>query len=1000
MQAGEKTKTPKNAGRRIAKWIVVLLVVLVVLVVLAVPAIVSSGGFGRYLLSKINSSISGRADFADLSMGWLKGVRVRDLTFQDASAGLSVKVKNIATKPHYSSLLVGDLAFGTTTIDQPRVEIEVKQPSEGSAAVDSGGQAAGVGAAGIAIVTDVVINDGSIRVTDARSQTTELSKINSKIGLRLPPKQSTLVLDTVLVAKGAESNIHAEAKVAPKKQKGNSGWTLEGATGDVQVQISELDLESLEPFLTLVGAEVQAKGRISADLKGELKNGRMANVLGKVTGRNLNIAAPQLKGDSFATSVLDADVKVTRQDDMISIESMKVRTDWANLDAVGTVPTTLTSLDDLLAPESASDLKGAFNCDLAAVASQMPRTLGLKEGTRIVTGSVAGSVQTVAQAGKKQLKANIEIVDLKGIVDGKEASLSSPVRAEMLASKDKAGLAFDHVSLAASFANIRCAGSAEKINYNADVDLEKFQSEFGRFVDLGGYKLAGRATETGEIAISDEKITVAGAAQINALKITSPNDVTVTEPKADISFAVGYDRKDSIVTVQSIRTDATFGRISVTDAVVPLGDNKDKAMDAAVTASNVDLAKLRPFAVIFASFPEKMQLSGIAESQVEITFEKDTYKIVTDKTSIKDFQVTSPGKKPFTQRQVSLAADVELNSARKTYTVKKLDLSSDQIKASFAPAKLTTEGEVSTVVGKASLDYDSQALGLIASDFLPSELKLEGRRTTSVEFAGRYPAGDSGKLLSNMSTSKCTVGFDKAQYRGFNLGRADINAQFEKGLLRIDPFTTTANNGQITLSANADFTGPSPVIRTDQPISVTNLQINETLSHEFKGLLAKFNPVFKDALGVGGSLNFKAEELFVPLDPARTDDIGISGSLSMEQVNFIPTGLLGKLLSPMGLGGRQSVANVHSTRFTVAKGRVQYVDTMQMDLLDKISLFFKGSVGLDEVLNMQVGVPISGQTRWIPLGGTVDKPEVNLGGALQNEIRNTLLDLLGDALKK
>ena len=258
--------TPKNApvrksrARRIVKWSLAGLLLALVVVFLGAPVVASSGGFRKYLLAKINNSVAGHTDFADLSVGWLKGVKVEDLSFDDGTGQVSVKVKKIHTRPHYAKLIGGNLSFGTTTIDEPRVEINLKDkpasaPQPGPVPTE---------AAGIALVTDVVINDGSVKVTDAHARTAELLNINSKIGLRPPGKTSTLELDTTLVAKAGESKIHAAADVTPVKPNKGKGWTLEGATGSLTVKFKDLDLESIEPrsVLRAAATETSKTGRI------------------------------------------------------------------------------------------------------------------------------------------------------------------------------------------------------------------------------------------------------------------------------------------------------------------------------------------------------------------------------------------------------------------------------------------------------------------------------------------------------------------------------------------------------------------------------------------------------------------------------------------------------------------------------------------------------------------------------------------------------------------
>jgi len=1009
MQTKKKTKTTtrKRPARRILKWTLALVVVLLLLILLLVPALISSGSFRRIILAKINDSFDGRADFADLSMGWLKGVKVEDFSFDDNAGLLSVKVKQIATKPHYASIIAGNLSFGQTTIDEPRVEISLKdRPSTATANVPGPQpQPVPIEAAGIALVTDVVVNNGSVKVTDSKARTTELSGINSKIGLRLPGEQSTLDLDMVLVAKGNESKVHADGRITPKKTDSKTGWTLKDSDGDLNIEIDRLDIESLEPFFELAGIDVKAKGNVSANLKSEIRGGQIANLSGKLNGSRLDVTAAQLKGDRLQTTALDADIKLTRKDRMISIDNLQVKADWADLNATGAVPTTLKSLDSILDPNSGSDLKGSFSCDLAAVASQMPATIGLKEGTKITSGRISGSVQTLTQAGTKQIKANADLADLKGTVEGKQVALSQPVRANALVSKDKAGMKFDQLDVSASFANVNCTGATENLKYSAAVDLAKLQSELGQFVDLGGYRMAGNIVQTGQISIDPNRIAASGAAQINNLSIASPNNVTVTEPKADLNFAVEIDKKQNLIAVNSAKVDASFGSISVKDGVVPLNEKAAKPTKLVLNAAGLDLAKLRPFAVMFASFPQDKQLAGIAESQVTLTSEKGAYKIETENTKIRNFELTAPGKKPFRQKEVSLVAAIELNPTEQTYSVKKLNLLSDQIKVTKTSLSQTTKNKKTRLEGELGLEYDWSAVGDVASNFLPQALALQGKRATSINFASEYPADDPNKLLANLRTNKCRLGFDKADYRGLSFGITDVNAQFDSGVLRIDPFTTTASGGQINLGVTADFTGPAPIIQIPRPISIKGVQIDQNLSYEFRGLLGYINPVFKDALGVGGTVDFTVDKLLAPLAPERRNDIQIAGTLAMDNVSLAPTGLLGNIFSAVGLRDRGALAKVYPTKFTVKDGFVRYDDAMRIDI-GGTPIYFKGGVGLDKKLNMRIELPIGGQlgeklggTIALPLTGTIDAPKLDTSKLGETLIQDTFKGLIDGLLK-
>ncbi|MHC4104318.1 MAG: hypothetical protein ACYSR9_05210, partial [Planctomycetota bacterium] len=125
-----KAKPPKKFATKIIKLLLVLVVVMIVLIFICVPAFVSSKKGNRFISGKINNSIDGRIDFAGLSMGWFKGISIAGLSFNDNADKISVLVKQITTKPRYGSILTGNLSFGQTTIDQPKVSVNLNNQLE------------------------------------------------------------------------------------------------------------------------------------------------------------------------------------------------------------------------------------------------------------------------------------------------------------------------------------------------------------------------------------------------------------------------------------------------------------------------------------------------------------------------------------------------------------------------------------------------------------------------------------------------------------------------------------------------------------------------------------------------------------------------------------------------------------------------------------------------------------------------------------------------------
>jgi len=1002
----QKTKPRKKSKKKFLRRALALAVVLIVLVFLFVPMYVSSEKGRTFILAKINNAVEGRTDFADLSMGWLKGIKVADFSFDDKAGRIAVRIKQIATKPHYRKILFGNLSFGETTIDQPRVRINLKAKQPTDAAPVPKSQPEPPKAAALALVSDIVVTDGNLKITDAQARTAEVSRINSKVSLRPPGRQTSFDMDMAVLAKDGESKIHADGRITPAKAK--TGWTLKGTTGDLNVHIDELDIESLAPFFALAGVEVQTKGRVTANLKSEIKDGRIENLAGAAKGKDLDITGPGLKGDRLRTSDLDVDVKLTRKDQALNIDNLKVATDWANVTAKGAVPTTLKSFEEFLEPDSDYDLQGTFDCDLAAVMSQMPATLGLKEGVKISSGRLTGDIQTSTEAGQRQIQGHASLTGLQGTVEGKKVALSQPVNLQTLISSDKTGITFDELNVSASFVEFDCNGTTELLKYHADVDLQKLQSELGQFADLGEYRMAGQLLSDGQVSIKENIISAVGSAEAKNFRLSSKEDISVFEPFADVSFAFDIDRPNDIAVVDTVKAVASFGRVGIKDAILPLNEKAKKPMHLVVEAKGVDLKKLQPFAVMFASFPREMQLAGLAESNISINSEKkDTYRIKTESTKIKNLKLIYPEQKPFDANQVTLAFDAEINSAQKAVNIRELRLDSPQIKIYKARFTKTSEKGITKLQGQADFEYDWEAVGAFAGPYMPPGLRLVGKNKLPVEFSTEYPDGQSEKLFDNLST-KGKLGFEEAHYMGLNFGPTEAQLKIEKGFCVIEPFSTTVNEGQFNFAAEADLKQKSRLLKTPRPMQMMkDIKINNETANK---LLMYVNPIFANCISVEGVANFGCRRLAIPLAETNSSKLETEGTIAIDNLKLRPEGLLGELFSLLGVRDSNVYMTIHPTKFALRDGFLRY-DDMQVDVGDN-PVNFRGVIGLDKSLDMTITLPftLAGRTARIgketvgkrislSLTGTIDRPELDTSKILENQLKDLLREGLDRLLK-
>ncbi len=996
-----KAKPSKKSATKIIKLLLIFIVILVVLVLLFVPAFISSKKGNRFISVKINNSIDGRVDFAGLSMGWFKGIRITGLSFNDNAEKISVRVRQITTKPRYVSILTGNLSFGQTTIDQPKVSVNLNNQFASRQKSVGVSEPIPAKAGYLALVMDVVINDGNFKLTDSKAKTVELSEINSRLSLRPPGRQTDFDINLAVVnSKSEKSQIRAEGKVKP--DKAIRGWSLKGTTGDVKVKVNELDLESLGSILELAKIDVQAKGLVSADLSAVIKDGNFANLTGTIKAKNLDVTGPALKGDNLKTSLLNVAVKLKSRRQLINVEQFQFDSDWLAVQIGGMVPTTFSSWSDFLTSGSDVSLNADFELDAAAVLSQMPHTFGIKEEMKVISGKLSGNIT----ANRGRLNGQVNLDELAGTIENKKLALSQPVTGKLQISTDKKKIRFDELDVTASFAKINAGGLLEQLTYNGYVDLEKLQSEFGQFVDLGKYEIAGEIVEQGTLSVGKSEITGGGVSQVKNLRITSADGTTAQEPGADIKFAFAVKRQTKVLTFNSIEANASLGQININKAVLPIGGKKQVPVSMDIFAKNIDLGKVKPFAVLFASLPKETELAGIAESKLSIISDKNIYKVTTDSTKIKALKLTYPGEKPFEPNEVSLVFEAEINPQGKT--IKNLRLESPRFKVNEGQFTQKTESGKTILTGQAELDYDWSALSSVAAPYLPEGLTLQGKRKDSVSFLSEYPSEQKDKLMANL-TADAKLGFGQAGYMGLDFGPTDLDIQIRKGLLKIVPFETTVNEGRFNFAGQVDFNQKPVQLKMVEPLELMkNIKINDRTT---KKLLMYLNPIFADAVNVSGIADFRCERLTIPLDAAARNQVEVVGTISMDQLHLQVSELLNTIFSVGSTSARGAVITIRPTKFVLRDGHLRY-DDMQMEIGDN-PVNFKGVIGLDKSMDMTVTLPYTadgrtarigqettGQRIKVSLKGTVDKPELDISKLLESQLRQQLENQLRKGLEE
>jgi hypothetical protein len=471
------------------------------------------------------------------------------------------------------------------------------------------------------------------------------------------------------------------------------------------------------------------------------------------------------------------------------------------------------------------------------------------------------------------------------------------------------------------------------------------------------------------------------------------------------------DLSDKDLKVRSFQLDSGPAAVQVKDATIPLSfDKNTPSTSFPVTVSKVDLGKVRPWLVALGYLDPNMVLSGVVSSPVQVTFDSTAVTIASDQTRIEQLRCGPQGKAMYDPNVVMATFKVRKEMATGTLEADlhiQAPVGGTVVDLPSADVRYKATAQTTSLQGKAQYAYDLARLTPRLAAFLPQDLALAGKRQKLVEFSAEYPTAKSDQFLAHLN-AKAGIGFDSAGYMGLDVGKTDPNTVVENGQLRLLPFTSTVNQGQLNFGCNVDLTKSPVVFTIPQPMQIAkDVQITPQMANK---LLKYVSPFFAGATSASGKVNFACERLIVPASSADLNRVEVIGTIAMEDVMIGGSDLLGQLLLAFGQGNVSQRLAIKPTRFVVKDGVVRY-DNMEIDIGDH-PINCTGSIGPNEKLDMTVTLPYdfqgriaragqaSGERIALPLKGTLRKPQLDIKKFIEKQLLEQGLKGLEGLLRK
>jgi len=334
----------------------------------------------------------------------------------------------------------------------------------------------------------------------------------------------------------------------------------------------------------------------------------------------------------------------------------------------------------------------------------------------------------------------------------------------------------------------------------------------------------------------------------------------------------------------------------------------------------------------------------------------------------------------------------------------KLDLSETTMQTTWMAyggrADISSSAESTKITANGQITYDAAIVAEKLRPWTGNYLVIQGQRTDPVELSW-ISSSKSGANWAEALQAKSQIGWDAANVVGIEVGKSDVPLLIENGIFR-SKTSIPVSQGAMRWDLDGNIGGDPILIRQAPEKVLENVAITPQMC---QGWLKYVTPLLADVTSVQGQLSLQIDHAeIVPTDSLRQT---IEGQLQIhgasvgpgpladqllaivQQVKSLRKGLTTDANSPTGSQATWLQMPEQNINFAVDKGRVSHKN-LQIKAGD-IVMSTEGSVSVDGQLSLRANIPIAkdwvdgtpalaslvGQNIQIPIGGTIQKPQVD-----------------------
>ncbi len=885
-----------------------LFLVLLVAVIALLPTIVAKSPLVNLVLSKAIPGSAVQVSSTGASLGWLSGPTLSGVQVIDSTGNALLTSESISVSRTPVNLVLNKHELGIIQINRPQLFIKVRpdgsnledtlQKLLGDTAKSVSPQEPSSAASSTPTAFALQLVEGTVFVEDAATgRVWRLEGVNAQYdchGTNGGIGSGSLAGQLTVVSPGGAAPLPAGRFAVTLKPNGNRN--------ELALQAEGLALAATEPWLRRVTAGTELSGTLSGNGTATWNANSPTITSDIATSGNfavdrLDAAAPALAGDRIRLARVEIPWRVTGTPAGVSIEDLQLKSEAGQFAVHGRLSPTVQPTS--ASPQAASSLLSGNNdvelrgvIDLARLAAMLPHALRIRGDTTINSGSIelAGKIQPTPTG--QSLSGSMRTAQLAATTAGKAFRWDDPVSANFAIRRENGGYAIDALQCDSKFLRVHAAGTPQKLEANAQFDLNSLAEQLGQFIDLSGIQLAG--TGTAQLAwqqTDGTKFTGSASGELAQLRVALSQDAIWAEPQLSLrADAAGILDPNSH---KPVRVD------SAALLVNGQGDQLDARLVSAVPLNNSDvvwpitvrstgsvarwLTRARPW---FA--PGSWQVEGGSEIAASIRATGSTVDVTDSKIVLTNLQAANDAWN-IREPRVEFAGDAHLNRTTGQFAANSAQLVTSTVSVAAKDVRYTGgDRGIGQLTGAAAFRADlARVAAWRNTTQSPSQYLPAGEFIGNIRFAqqagrttGEITANGQNLVLSSTASRGVPAPGAPANYppaysptvpqtiwqepRLALRGLANYDAATDR--LSFDQFQIQSN----TLQANA--TGQVERLSADAECNV-----NGALNYD----LAQLSPLLRPYVGEGVQLNGREQARF-----ALAGRLSDTNNLSVQPVSY------------------------------------------------------------------------------------------------------------------